>query len=257
MRLSPRAGWLSLPALLLLLVPFLTLLLVTHWSAFQLAWGDGDAIRVSVLLGCLSMLLIALLGTPLAWWMARTQGTAARLAELLVLIPLLTPPLAMGILLVSAYGPYSLPGALLSRLGISLVNSPPAFVLAQIYGGLPYYIIAARAAFAGVPQDILDAGQTLGAGRWDCFWRLALPSASRGLSAAVALAWVRVVGEFGIVMIFAYFPQGIPVKLYNNLQNDGLDAVYSLVWLLLLFTLPVPLWCVMAGRTRLQQRSED
>ena len=59
----------------------------------------------------------------------------------------------------------------------------------------------------------------------------------------MALAWVRAIGEFGIVMIFAYFPQGIPVKLYNNLQNDGVDAVYVLLWLLLLFTLPLPLAC--------------
>lgn len=246
----PRAGWLALPALLLLLVPFLTLAVVTHWTAFHLAWGDGDAIRVSLALGCLSMLLIVLLGTPLAWWMARSPRFSARVAEVLVLIPLLTPPLAMGILLVSAYGPYSMPGELLSRVGIDLINSPPAFVLAQIYGGLPYYIIAARAAFAGVPQAILDAGQTLGAGRWTGFWRLAVPSSVRGLAAALALAWVRVVGEFGIVMIFAYFPQGIPVKLYNNLQNDGIDAVYSLVWLLLIFTLPVPLFCLMAGRSK-------
>ncbi|ECV7111589.1 sulfate ABC transporter permease, partial [Salmonella enterica subsp. enterica serovar Newport] len=65
---------------------------------------------------------------------------------------------------------------------------------------------------------------------------------------ATALAWVRETGEFGIVMIFAYFPQGMPVQLYNNLQNDGVDAVYVLLWLLLLFTLPVPLLCFSVSR---------
>ncbi|BAN97539.1 hypothetical protein E05_27730 [Plautia stali symbiont] len=65
------------------------------------------------------------------------------------------------------------------------------------------------------------------------------------------LAWVRVMGEFGIVMIFAWFPHGMPAQLYNNLQNDGVDAVYVLLWLLLLFTLPVPLLCALTSRRAL------
>lgn len=249
--MTPRKSlfWLSLPALVLLLVPFFTLIMQTPWSGFRLAWGDGDAIVVSLLYGAIAMTVIILIGTPVAWWLACTSGRAGRLGELIVLIPLLTPPLAMGILLVSAWGPYSAPGILLGRAGMSLVNNPAAFILAQIYGGLPYYIIASRSAFAAVPLVLLEAGQTLGAGSWQRFWYLALPVAARGIASAVALAWVRVVGEFGIVMIFAFFPQGMPVKLYVNLQNDGLDAVYTLVWLLLLFTLPLPLYCFSRARS--------
>lgn len=243
-----RVFWLSVPALALLLVPFITLITQTPWMGFHLAWGDGDAITVSLTLGMVAMAVIVLAGTPVAWWLAKEGGRVSRIAELIVLVPLLTPPLAMGILLVSAWGPYSIPGLALSRLGMSLVNNPAAFVLAQVYGGLPYFIIAARSAFYGVPQSILEAGQTLGAGRWQRFWHLALPMASKGLASAVALAWVRVVGEFGIVMIFAFFPQGMPVKLYINLQNDGINAVYTLVWLLLLFTLPLPLYCFSRAR---------
>lgn len=164
------------------------------------------------------------------------------------MIPLLTPPLAMGILLVSAYGPYSLPGEILGKFGWTLVNNPAAFVMAQWYGALPYFIITARSAFATVPKDILEAGRTLGASPWQRFWRLSVPLAGPGLASATALAWVRETGEFGIVMIFAYFPQGMPVQLYNNLQNDGVDAVYVLLWLLLLFTLPVPLLCFSVSR---------
>ncbi|EBS3611383.1 sulfate ABC transporter permease, partial [Salmonella enterica subsp. enterica serovar Poona] len=166
----------------------------------------------------------------------------------LVMIPLLTPPLAMGILLVSAYGPYSLPGEMLGRFGLTLVNNPAAFIVAQWYGASPYFIITARSAFASVPGDILEAGRTLGASPWQRFWRLSVPLAGPGLASATALAWVRETGEFGIVMIFAYFPQGMPVQLYNNLQNNGVDAVYVLLWLLLLFTLPVPLLCFSVSR---------
>ncbi|WP_428945395.1 molybdate ABC transporter permease subunit [Pantoea sp. FN060301] len=240
--------WLSLPALMLLAVPFITLIGVTNWQHLRLAWGDGNAIKTSLGLGAVAVLLIFVSGLPVAWWLSQAKGRASAIVEVLVLIPLLTPPLAMGILLVSAYGPYSVPGEILSRFGWTLVNNPPAFILAQWYGAIPYFITTARSAFAGVPQEVSDAGQTLGASSWQRFWRLSVPLSAAGLASATALAWVRAMGEFGIVMIFAYFPQGMPVQLYNNLQNDGIDAVYVLLWLLLLFTLPVPLLCFAAAR---------
>ena len=242
------ALWLSLPAMLLLAVPFLTLIGVTNWQHLQLAWGDGNAIATSLGLGVIALLLIFVSGLPLAWWLSQARGRARLIVELLVMIPLLTPPLAMGILLVSAYGPYSLPGELLEKFGWTLVNNPAAFILAQWYGALPYFVTTARSAFAAVPKDILEAGRTLGASPWQRFWRLSIPLAAPGLATASALAWARAMGEFGIVMIFAYFPQGLPVQLYNNLQNNGIDAVYVLLWLLLLFTLPMPLICFALSR---------
>ncbi|HGB5896661.1 TPA: ABC transporter permease subunit [Salmonella enterica subsp. enterica serovar Kottbus] len=242
------ALWLSLPAILLLAVPFVTLISITRWEHLHLSWGDKDAIITSLGLGAFSLLLIIISGLPVAWWLSQSDGPVKRLTELLVMLPLLTPPLAMGILLVSAYGPYSLPGEMLGRFGLTLVNNPAAFIVAQWYGASPYFIITARSAFASVPGDILEAGRTLGASPWQRFWHLSVPLAGPGLASATALAWVRETGEFGIVMIFAYFPQGMPVQLYNNLQNNGVDAVYVLLWLLLLFTLPVPLLCFSVSR---------
>ncbi len=242
------AGWLSLPALLLLSIPFITLLHETPWGHFRLAWRDGNAITVSLGLGLLALALIIAIGLPAAWWLAQARGRRRRMAELLVMIPLLTPPLSMGILLVSAWGPYGLMGHWLTKVGLTLVNNPAAFVLAQIYGALPWFIVVARSAFATVPKAILEAGQTLGAGGWQRFRYLALPMALPGLASAVALAWARAVGEFGIVMIFAWFPQGMPVKLYTNLQNDGVDSVYTLLWLLLMVTLPLPMICLALSR---------
>lgn len=249
MRATGRvAGWLSLPALLLLSVPFVTLLHETPWGHFQLAWRDENAIAVSLGLGLLALCLIIVIGLPVAWWLTQVRGRRRVVAELLVMIPLLTPPLSMGILLVSAWGPYGVFGHWLTQVGLTLVNNPAAFVLAQIYGALPYFIVVARSAFSTVPKAIFEAGQTLGAGGWQRFRHLALPLALPGLASAVALAWVRAVGEFGIVMIFAYFPQGMPVKLYTNLQNDGVDSVYTLLWLLLIVTLPLPMICMAPGK---------
>lgn len=131
---NKTALWLSLPALLLLTVPFVTLISVTHWGHLRLAWGDKDAIVTSLGLGAFSLLLIVFSGLPVAWWLSQSAGRIKLLTELLVMIPLLTPPLAMGILLVSAYGPYSLPGEILGKFGWTLVNNPAAFIMAQWYG---------------------------------------------------------------------------------------------------------------------------
>lgn len=242
------AGWLSLPTILLLSIPFITLVSVTPWHHLQLAWRDNSAIAVSVGPGVLALGIIILIGMPVAWWLSQATGRKQVIGELLVMIPLLTPPLAMGILLVSAFGPYGVFGRWISLFGVTLVNNPAAFVLAQVYGALPYFIVVARSAFATVPKTILEAGQTLGASPWNRFRFLTLPLALPGLASAATLAWGRAAGEFGIVMIFAYFPQGIPVKLYTNLQNDGVDAEYTLLWMLLIVTLPLPMVCFALGR---------
>lgn len=247
-----RSLWLGMPAVLLLLIPFLTLAWITPWSGFHLACGDGQAVATSLGMSAMAIPLIILLGLPLALWLAKTGSRWRGAVEVAVLIPLLAPPLAMGILLVSVFGPYGSIGEALSAMGLALNNNAGAFVTAQIYGGLPYFILSARAAFENVPVEIEEAGQTLGASVWQIFWRLTLPQAARGLAAALAITWVRVIGEFGIVLVFSYFPQGIPVKLFINLQNDGVDSVYALLWVLLVTTLPLPLWCVMrAGRKAL------
>lgn len=167
-----------------------------------------------------------------------------------MLLPLLTPPLALGILLASLYGPYGPAGAVLGRIGLVLTNTWPAFVLAQVYGAMPYYVITARAAFEGVPRDLEDIALTLGKERWQVFVEVSVPLARLGLAAGLALAWVRALGEFGIVLIIAYYPQGIPVKLWVNLEDYGLASVYPLLWIFFLVAIPLPLWLGMISRRR-------
>ncbi|WP_049621203.1 ABC transporter permease subunit [Frateuria defendens] len=238
-------------ALLLLAVPFAGLLLATDWRHFGFAHGDGGAVRVSLGYSLLALVPIVALGTPLAWWLARYRVRGQWLVDALLLAALLTPPLAMGLLLAAVYGPYGPAGRLLERAGLLLTNSAPAFVLAQCYAALPYYVMAARTAFEGVPRELEQIALTLGLSPWRSFVQVSLPLARLGLAAAVALAWVRALGEFGAVLIVAYYPQGIPVKLWVNLQDFGLDAVYPLLWVFFLVALPLPLTLGMAVRRRL------
>ncbi len=222
-----------------LILPFFGLISATNWREFHLVSGDLQALINSLAFTGCAMLMVMLFGTPVAFWMARHEFRGKNIAEFLVLVPLLTPPLAMGILLATLYGPY---GWLGQRLGVgSLTNTPAAFVLAQVYGSCPYYIVAARAAFEAVPKDLEEVALTLGKSPWQCFTGVTLPLARLGLAAGLGLAWVRALGEFGIVLIIAYYPLGMPVKLWVNLQDIGLRAVYPLLWVFFLVAMPIPL----------------
>jgi molybdate/tungstate transport system permease protein len=230
-------------ALILLGSPFVTLILVTRWGALALLPGDLAAVGVSLSLSVISILLVLGLGTPLAWLLAQRGWPRGwrPLAEAILLLALLTPPLAMGILLAALYGPAGPAGRLLMRAGWLLANNPAAFVLAQFYGAAPYFILAARAAFQGVPRELEQVARGLGRGPLSVFCAITLPLAAVGLGAGLALAWVRAMGEFGIVLVMAYFPQGMPVKLWVDLQDAGVDKLYPLLWLFLLVSLPLPL----------------
>ncbi len=252
---SPRRALLvaagGLLALALLALPFAGLLLSTPWRSLQLQPGDLGALRVSLFDTLLAMVVVALLGTPAAWLLARREFRGKWICELLVLLPLLTPPLAMGLLLSISYGPYGWLGRPLGHLGLELTNTPAAFVLAQVYSSAPYFVVAARAAFEGVPRELEQMSFSLGQSALRTFARITLPLSALGLAAALALAWVRALGEFGVVLIIAYYPQGIPVRMWVNLQDTGLHAVYPLLWLFFLIGLPLPLlggmWSRRAG----------
>ncbi|MDP9107709.1 MAG: ABC transporter permease subunit, partial [Pseudomonadota bacterium] len=199
LRRSRLPGALGLLTLALMLAPFIGLLFATSWHAFHFAQGDLAAITVSLVYSLISLVLIVLFGTPLSWWLARHAFRAKWLVDGVILLALLTPPLAMGILLTILLGPYGVVGGLAARAGIELTNSGPAFVLAQCYGALPYYVMAARAAFEAVPRELEHISLTLGKSPWQTFWLVSLPLARLGLAAGIALAWVRALGEFGIV----------------------------------------------------------
>jgi molybdate/tungstate transport system permease protein len=241
------------PGFLLLVLAFLTvplfgLLTGGNWLHAAMSGDDVRSIFVSLAGGSVALGLIGCFGTPLALYLARSRTRRSALAEALVLIPMLMPTLAIGILLAAFYGPAAPVGASFARLGVALTNTPAAFVLAALYAALPTYVIAARAALAEVPVELEDVARTLGQSGAKVFFRVSLPLARRGLAAALALAWVRAMGEFGIVLIIAYFPQGMPVRLWVDVQELGISAVFPLLATFLAAALPLPLWLGLRAR---------
>jgi molybdate/tungstate transport system permease protein len=233
-----------------LTVPLFGLAAGGDWSRPNLSDADIGAIVTSLVGGMVAIVLVAAAGTPVAFYLARTHSRVSAVAEALVLIPLLMPSLALGILLAAFYGPAAPAGAAFARLGILLTNTPAAFVLASLYAALPTYIIAARAAFGDISAELEQVGRTLGDTPWRVFCRITWPLAQRGLAAALALAYVRAMGEFGIVLIIAYFPQGLPVRLWVDVQELGISAVFPLLAAFLAVSLPLPLWLGFRARRR-------
>ncbi len=223
----------------MLLYPFAGLFVpVGTWQ-----WGDGSAIlaavRVSLVLTAIAMVIVVALGTPMALYVARA-GTRERLLwQAVLLVSVLMPPLALGILLSLAFGPHAL-GAFLERFGLRMTNTPLAFVVTQVYVSIGYFILGAVAALDGVPQELETQAGLLGLGRWDVFWRVTFPIARLGFAVALSLAWVRALTEFGAVVITAYYPAGMPVAIWTSLENFGLPAVMPLLIVFLVTALPLP-----------------
>jgi len=205
--------------------------------------STASAVKTSLLLTALALLIDVLLGTPVAWYLARSAGRDSIVWEAVVLISVLMPPLALGILLSLAFGPQTAIGGWLLRIGVPTSNSPVAFAATQAYVSIGYYILAARAALAAVPRELELTAALLGSRPLQIFRRVTFPLAKLGLAAALSLAWVRALGEFGAVVITAYYPSGMPVQIWVNLQDAGMPAVMPLLVVFLLTALPLP-WVI-------------
>jgi molybdate/tungstate transport system permease protein len=220
-------------------------------------WSEdvrGPAIasmRVSLLFTSYSMTIIVAIGTPVAAYIAHCRMRERLLWQAVLLIPILLPPLALGILLSLAFGPYGAVGVWLEHFGVEMTNSATAFVSTQVYVGMGYYVLGAVAAFDAVPRTLQKQAALLGLTPWKVFLRVTLPLSRLGMAVALSIAWVRAFGEFGAVVVTAYYPSGMPVQLWVNLQSFGLPAVMPLLVVFLAVALPLP-WLVhvLAQRRR-------
>ena len=196
-------------------------------------WGEAtavDAVRISLGLTAIAMLIVVLLGTPMALYVARCSPRERVLWQAVLLVSVLLPPLALGILLSLAFGRH-------------FANTPLAFVVTQVYVSVGYYTLGAIAALEGVPPALQVQAGLLGHDPWSVFWRVTYPVARLGLAVALSLAWVRALTEFGAVLVTAYYPAGMPVAIWTSLENYGLPAVMPLLVVFLITALPLP-WLV-------------
>ncbi len=234
----------ALVAIGVLVAPVAALLLHAYYQNVPaaLAQASSGPLRTSLVSAALALAACVALGTPLAYWTSRMASRRVRrLVDGVLLVPLLMPPLVVGLTLIYLLGPDTPIGAFTTGLGLGSVNSLFALTLASFYEAVPYYVFAAAAAFARADRQAELTAASWQRTPWQVFARITLPAAAPGLAVGVAMAWARAVGAFGAAIVVAYHPTGLPVDIWVSLEEIGLPAAFPLAVILLAAALPLPL----------------
>lgn len=208
-----------------------------------------SALIVTALTATAATLIAVVLGTPLAWVLARRRMRGASLVDALLDLPLLIPHPVAGIALLVALGRDSPLGGALLSLGIRVVGSPVGIICAMLFVGAPLYVSAARESIARVEPRYEAVARTLGDSAWRCFRRITVPLARRGLLAGAVVTWARAVSEFGAIVILAYHPRVASVLAYDRFSSDGIRGALPVAAVLVLLAI-VPLALLRALSAR-------
>ncbi|MDM3872194.1 molybdate ABC transporter permease subunit [Porticoccus sp. W117] len=204
--------------------------------------ADLAAIWLTLKLAAVTTVLLLVVGTPLAWWLARSRLRCKPLIEALLALPLVLPPTVLGfylLLLLGANGPLvSLFGE-----GAQLAFSFPGLVIGSAIYSLPFVVQPLQNAFTAIGQRPLEVAATLRASPWDSFWSVVMPMARPGVIAAAVLGFAHTLGEFGVVlMIGGNIPgktQVLSIAIYDRVEALEYAQAHWLAAGLLLFSLLV------------------
>lgn len=186
----------------------------------------------TVLMAAVATLVMLPPGVALAWLLARREFPGRTVLEALVSLPLVVPPVATGLILLKLFGRRGPLGALLEPLGIDVVFTWKAVVVAMAVMGLPLLVRAARAGFEQADRRCEAIAATLGARPWRVFWTVSLPLARRGLLAGTVLGFSRAIGEFGATIMLAGALPGartLSVAIYRNAELGRDEAATALI----------------------------
>ena len=223
---------LALVAGLLLGLPILVLVTRSILDGSLLAaLGMGvvaDALLLSLVTTAVSLVLMVVIGTPLALILARRTFRGQTLVETIIDLPIVLPPSVAGLALLLVFGRRGLLGQPLELLGITIPFTAVAVVIAQTFVAAPFFIRSARTGFASVDHDLEDAARVDGASERQLFAWITVPLASTALAAGLVMSWARALGEFGATIMFAgnieKHTQTLPLVVYGEFQAGNLDT---------------------------------
>ncbi|MFS2022384.1 molybdate ABC transporter permease subunit [Massilia sp. CT11-137] len=185
--------------------------------------ADFAAVRLTLELATVVTLLLLAIGTPIAWWLARTRSRLRHAVGAVVALPLVLPPTVIGFYLLLLLGPNGPVGKLTEALGIGLLPfSFGGLVLASVCYSLPFVVQPLQNAFEAIGTRPLEVAATLRASPWDTFWSVAVPLARPGFLSGAVLGFAHTVGEFGVVlMIGGNIPDKtrvVSVQIYDHVE---------------------------------------
>jgi molybdate transport system permease protein len=206
--------------------------------------ADWLAIRLTAELAGLTTLLLLLVGTPIAWWLAHTRSPLKPVLSALVAMPLVVPPTVLGFYLLVLLGPKGPVGQLTQSLGLGrLPFTFPGLVVASVLYSMPFVVQPLQQAFEAVPRRLMEAAATLRANAWDRFFTIALPLARPGFITAAVLGFAHTVGEFGVVLMMGGNIPGqtrvLSVAIYDHVEATEFDEAHRLAAAMVVFALGV------------------
>jgi molybdate transport system permease protein len=217
--------------------------------------ADWIAVRLTAQLAATTTLLLLAVGTPLAWWLARTRSALKPLWASVVALPLVLPPTVIGFYLLLLAGPQGPLGRAMDALGWGrLPFTFAGLVAASVVYSLPFVVQPLQQAFEAVPARALEAAATLRAGPWDRFFTVALPLARPGLLTASVLGFAHTVGEFGVVLMIGGNIPGrtrvLSVAVYDHVEAAEFDDAHRLALGMVAFALVVLVALYLVNRPR-------
>ncbi len=185
---------------------------------------DWQAIWQTTKLAGLTTVILLLLGTPLAWWLAQSRHWASKVVSAMVALPLVLPPTVLGFYLLLLLGPQGPVGSVMQNLGLqTLPFTFAGLVVASVIYSLPFTVQPLQTAFSSIGKRPLEAAATLGASAGDRFFTIALPMAKTGLITAAVLTFAHTVGEFGVVLMIGGNIPGatkvLSVAIYDHVET--------------------------------------
>ena len=218
-------------------------------------------VQLTAQLAGLSTVLLLLIGTPLAWWLARTLSPAKPVLAALVTMPLVLPPSVIGFYLLLLMGPHGPVGQFTGWLGLGrLPFTFGGLVVASVIASIPFVVQPLQQAFEAIPERTLEAAATLRAGPLDRFFTVAVPLARPGFVTASVLGFAHTVGEFGVVLMIGGNIPGqtrvLSVALFEHVEAAEFAAAHRLAGGMVVFALVVLVTLYLANRAPREDRSD-
>ena len=219
-----------------IILPLIQLLTSPSLQMLRETIGDKDVVRsiwLSIYTAGLAALISFVLGTPLAYLLARRKFRGKRLVEGIIDLPIAIPHPVVGIAILSVAGRNHWFGQILGELGIRVMGSVTGIVTVLTFVGIPFYLNAAKAGFEAISPRLEKVSRSLGASMFSTFIRITFPLAWRSMLIGIIMCCARAVSEFGAVVIVAYHPMIAPVLIYERFEAYGLK-----------YSQPVAVWLV-------------
>ena len=216
---------------------------------------DGQAILLTLQLAAITTLILLLLATPLAWWLARTSSRWRGFIIALVTLPLVLPPTVLGFYILLSLGPDGWIGSATQHLGFGLLSfSFTGLVIGSVIFSLPFAVYPMLHSFEMLGRRPLEVAATLRAKPLDAFFSVALPLAKPGLLTAAVLTFAHTVGEFGVVLMIGGDIPGetrvVATQLFGHVEAMEYEAAHRLAALMVAFS-----FVMLIALTRLRRRA--